>query len=536
MKLIDNLRAVARNFTRTKPVTSGSLRASSTNPDSVEQQNQWRRLGASSSRNLAGYQHINMVRQCVKSATVDPIARAHVRLVRAITVGAQELGIEVRCQDVEARKTLQDRVDTGWNHPANDLGASLGELMDGLTTTGSLALTLTTDADADGKGSMLTTIGYLDPESFADPGVLCDPGNARDPIAVLRGGFFASQGDIIAHPIIRNDDTVHVVFRDPASGRPLPLGATVEIPRRTTFGGPLRVVVGEPCMYLGINRVAPNQTLGISDLYTSLDLMGLLDELAFKSVERSVNLGAYSLHVKFPRGTDPKDVEARMNTIRADLESGMGRAVGTTDDVVITTIAAQLQAGEWATLEKMARTIALIGLGPWPAHMFSDGGATNVATAAEQGSPVANFLLDRQNAFSKFIIRIATYMLRRYPEARRLLDANPDAHLHISLPVIVAKDTTRESNVLQVETAVLIQAVENGLLKREAAQREARDLMNRYGMRITPEDVPDVATWEANRAAGIDLPITRVPPLPMSGAVPSEVTPSEGTPKAGAGA
>lgn len=500
---------------RSVPAVAGSLRASSTNPDNPAEANQWRKLGRASSRNLTGFQHADMVRQCVKSAQVDPLARAHVRLLRSIIVGAEELGIEVRCKDETARARLQELMDLGWNHPVNDLRSTLGELVDGLTTTGSLALCLSTDDKGEGgTGSMLTAIGYIDPESFVDPGVLADPGNPRDPIAVLRAAWLASgPASVIAHPIVRNDDTVHPMFRG-ADGGPMKPGTMLTIPRRDTFGGPLQVAVDEPVAYLGINKVAPSQTLGISDLYACLDLMGLLDELVFSAVERSINIGAYSLQVKFPKGTGAKEIEDRMATIRADLESGKGRAVGTTDDVTIQAVFAALQSGEWATLEKMARTTALIGLGPWPVHIFSDGGQTNVATAAEQGSPVANFLLDRQNVFRKFMVKVAMYMLRRYPEARRLLEANPDANLHLALPVIIAKDSTRESNVLAVETSTLVLAVENGLIEREAAQREFRDVANRYGLHFKPEDSPDADDFEEKRAAGIDLPVTKIPATP----------------------
>jgi hypothetical protein len=256
--------------------------------------------------------------------------------------------------------------------------------------------------------------------------------------------------------------------------------------------------------------------------------MGLLDELVVGAVERSINIGAYSLHVKFPKGTSNDEITTRMNAIRADLESGKGRAVGTTDDVTIQAVFAQLQAGEWATLEKVARVNALIGLGPWPIHIFSDGGSTNVATAAEQGSPVANFLLDRQNKFRKFFLRIALYMLRRYPEARRLIDANQDASLHLTLPVIVAKDTTRESNVWTVETNTLGLAVASGFVKRDAAAREWRMASDQYGLHFKPEDTPTDEEFKAEAAVGIQAPSFKPTPEPP----PTKL--NDGTPRSGA--
>jgi hypothetical protein len=428
-----------------------------------------------------------MVEECSHAAQVDGMARAHVRLVTAITVGAQEIDPEIECKDESARDRLDELLDTFWEDPVNDLATSLGEFMNGLTTTGSLCLTLHT-----GFGSRLTRIGYLDPASFASPGVLTDPANVRQPIAVLRGSW-TSSADVVAHPIVQTDGSVHEMFAGKKEG------AKVTIERSGDFGGNIAVHVGAPCIYLGINRVSPSQSVGISDLYPALDLMNLLDELVFGAVERSINLGAYSLHVKFPKGTPAQEIEARMNTIRGDLESGRGRAVGTTDDVSIDAVAAALQAGEWATLEKVARTNSLIALGPWPIHIFSEGAGTNVTVAAEQGSPVANFLLERQNSFRKFMVRLCMYALQQYPEARALIESN-EVEIRFPLPVIVAKNTTRESNVLSVEANILATAEDRGWIKLEAAQREFADAAKRYGFEIGTGDIPDPAEVEEKRA------------------------------------
>lgn len=481
--------------------------------DTPQNARYWRRLGASQpNRNLMEIDHKRMVEECASASQTDGMARSHVRLVTSITVGSQEIVPTYECKNEAARDRLNELLNRFWCDPSNDFECELSSLMSGLTTTGSLCLTAHT-----GAGSRLTRVGYVDPATFVTPGVLQDPSNVRRPIAVLRASW-TNANEVVAHPILGEDDTVFDVF----AGQPE--GAMVSIFRADQFGGPIDVRVGAPCWYLGVNRMAPNQSCGISDLYPALDLMRLQDELVFGAVERSINLGAYSLHVKFPRGTTADDISIRMNAIREDLESGKGRAVGTTDDVQITAIAAALQAGEWATLETVARTNALIALGPWPVHIFSEGAGTNVTAAAEQGSAVANFLLDRQNVFRKLWLRICRYAVRQYPEGEAMLAANPDAKIVFPFPLIVAKNTTRESNVLSVEANVLSMAEDRGWITTEAAQREFSDSAKRYGFDLTADDIPD----EDEIAEMRSIRTLSLPPLMPD--VPAE---GEGDPRGG---
>lgn len=517
-------------FGSNKPAVSGRISASSSNPDNPAERSSWRRFGAASARNLPAHDHRMMVEQCDRSAKVDGMSRAHMRLVRSITVGAQEVGPEVRCKDVAARDALQRFADLVWNLPGNDFACSLGDFMDGLCASGTVALTVRTDRDAAGVGSQLTSFGAIDPAVIVD--LVIDPGNAREPLAVLRQSFDTS-ATLAANPCIRSDGSVHPMFRG-ADGNPLPVGTSKVIPRNKQLGGDVQCVIAEPCMLVGVNRTGPTMTLGTSDLMPSLDLQGLIDDLVFGATERTVNFGAYSIVVKFPKGTSKADIDEKMKLIQADLESGRGRAVGVTEDISIEAVSAQLNAGEIATVEKFARTHALIALGPWGTYLFSDGGATNVATAAEQGSPVANFLLERQNILRRYVVRCMRYALEQIPEARRLLAANEDAHIHLSLPVIVAKDTTRESNVLMVETNVLTTAMDANLVKLEAAQREFRDGANRYGLHFKPEDSPteeEIAKKREEQANALQMPALSLPP---DGPTPPASKPTEGTPKAAA--
>lgn len=482
----------------------------------------FRRLGQGKSRNLAEVDHRRMVDESTKAAQLDGIAKAHVRLTVAITVGAQEVGPEVQCENQEARKRLQGLLDLVWNDPVNRMGSRLPDLMAGLTTTGSLALTVHTAPE-----SRITRIGYLDPAEFVAPGMYVDPGNCFDPICLLRTDPLRD-GAIVAHPVLRADSSLHPLMEQRVEGD------VVTLPALKTMAGPLKVVIGAPCRYLGINIVAPNQTLGISDLYASLDIMAMCDELVFKSADRSLNIGTYSTHVKFPEGTTAEQIATGMAAIRADVESGNGRAVGTTKNVEIGVISANLQSGEWSAMEKMTRTTALTGLGPWPVHMFSEGAATNVTTAAEQGSPVANFLLGRQNPFRQMLQELCLHMVRQFPEARGLLDANPDVRVHLPLPVIIAKDSTREANVLAVETNALTAARDAGFITTAAAQREWRDGATRYGMHFSLEDSPDPEDVDEERSQMLTLPPLQLDTKSDRESDPDQTT-SAGTP-AGAAA
>lgn len=462
-----------------KPVTVGRARAATTpnSADTPENDPYWRRLGGGAgNRDLSQIDHRRMVEMCAKSAKMDGICRSHVRLVRSITVGAVEGDAALECADETARAELDTKLRIFWRDPINGWAAALGQFMSGLTVTGSLALTVNT-----GAISRLTRVGYLDPATFDC--MVTEPENCRANVALIRGR--------VAHPVVREDGTIAMAFAG------LGLGAPVKL---QVGGHECDYVVGSRVFYVGINQETPDQTLGISDLFPSLDIVRLLDELVFQAVERSINLGAFSLHVKFPKGTPQADIESRMLTIRGDLESGAGRAIGTTDDVTIAAVAATLQAGEWATLESTARTTALIGLGPWPVHIFSEGAGTNVTAAAEQGSAIANILVERQNALRRLVCQIAMYALRQYPECAAALEANPDAKVVLPLPTIVAKNTTRESNVLMVEINALRQMEENGYLTLEAAQREALDCAKRYSFNVTAADVPDPKTVMERRA------------------------------------
>lgn len=485
--------------------------------DTPENAAYWRRIGSGSARmrNLAEIDHRRMVAESVRAAQRDPMAKAHLRLVTSITVGAMEAGPEVRGGTPESRKELQRHLDSVWNEARNEWPSRLPSLMTGLCSTGSLALTI-----HQGGGSARTLVGYLDPEEFVSPGIIVDPDNVFDRIALLREG-----DDVVpfAHPVLRPDGTKHSIF-----DRAVP-GDTVSLPRRRSKGGPIKAIVAADVVYAGCNFAAPNQTVGISDLFAAVDVMALTDELVFSGANRSINLGAYSLHVTFPRGTLKDAIDKAMAAIRADLESGQGRAIGTTEDIGIKAVFPSLQSGEWQTMEEMVRKSALIGLGPWPIHMFSDGGATNQAAAAEQGSPVANFLLTRQNEFRRAIEQVLMCALRGIPEARKILDSDPALCILLPLPVIVAKDTTRESNVLSVEMSAISHAREAGFVTTSAAQRLARDSFTRYGLPVREEDAPDADEVDAERSVTFALPPLRVA---SERELDPDQTRSQGTPQA----
>lgn len=471
-----------RPRSKTVPVVASARVAAALTPNSAdipENAHLWRRVGRAHDRNLQGYDHARMVEACTHAAKLNPLAKAHTRLVSSITVGANEIDPQVEgVEDDAKRKQIEDMVREFWHSPVNDFSAQLPDMMDSLTTTGSLILVAFTGRDAMGLGSGRTSIGQIDPADLIMPGVVCNPENAREPIAVLRRG--ANPEDCYAHPILRADDTVHEALR----------GATFTMTTRAAGVSSVTKTykVEAPCWYLGINRTSIGQTVGISDLYATTDMSGLHDALVFGSAERSVNFGAFAWHADFPEGTEASVVRDQVKELARDLEDGSGRLVGTSG-VTIQALAAALQATDYAAVEQMIRKMVAIGLGPWPLHMLSDGTTTNVATAAEQGSPVANFLLSRQNAFRRLLVRMVTYAVRQRTGGRKLLEET-GARIHIPLPVIVAKDTTRESNTLSTETAILSAGVSSDFITRDAAARNWRDQANRYGFHVKPEDTP----------------------------------------------
>jgi len=510
------------------------VRGSSSDPDNRDEAYQWRKIGAAKAKNLAAYDHLRMVQECTQSAVKDGFGKAHVRLVTAITVGAGEMFPSVRCEDEAAREKAQKLLLETWNDPVNTLSTALPEFMRGLCTTGSLCLTVHT-----GDTSKRTRVGYVDPASFVEPFVLTDPGNVREPIAVLRGNWNA-MSDMVAHPVLGIDGLCHQLMTGAAEGRgaPIAVGSKVTLPKGAgATDGQMTVTVGAPCFYLGVNRVAPNQTCGVSDLYASLDLIGQIENLIYGAAGRSLNLAAFSLHADFKEGTSQDKMNEILSGIKADVESGDGRVFGT-QGVEVKAIAAALQAGEWATLEKMLRVAVLIGLGPWPVHAFSEAGGTNVTAAAEQGAAITNVLLDRQNEFRRFLLSLCWYMLRQYPEFAAIEAANPDLAIELPLPVIVAKDTTRESNVLAAETNLLLAAVSGGLIELPAAQRNFREQANRYGLEVLPEDAPDAEEFQEKqqlsaRAFDLDMPEGE-PDDPRGGHREEEAKkPPEGTPRSG---
>lgn len=510
-----------------EPPATAVFGANDRSADKPENERYWRRLGVAPGRDIHEVDHKRMVRGAIRSAQQEGLGKAHVRLVTSITVGAMEVDPEVRCENKGAREAIQRLVDLVWKDPVNRLSTELPTLMSELTTTGGLCVTMHTSPE-----SSVTRFGLIDPEMFVAPGVLTDPENKLDRIAILRTGTMTT--DVVAHPIVREDGSVHQMFATRVEGDQV----TVRV---TMAGGisDMTVIVGAPCMYLGINRATTSQQLGISDLYAGLDMIAQYDELSYSSAHRSLNVGTYSLHVTLPKGAPKSLVEDVTTKVRSDIESGSGRAVVTTDDVKINAVSANLQSGEWSGMKQSLKGDVLTAIGPWPPHMFSEGGATNVTTAAEQGSPVANFLLTRQNEFRKLWISALWYALRKFPEARTLLESNPDVEIALPLPVIVAKDTTRESNVLAVETNSLIAARDAGIITTDAMQREWRDSATRYGMHFRPEDSPPAAEVDAKRENTLMLPPLRPDmgdgaPQSDRQADPDQTT-SAGTPQAAGG-
>jgi len=480
-------------FKRARAAFAVSAAVTPNSADIPENDRYWRRVGATS-RNLPQYEHTKACDDSVRAYQRDGFARRAVRMTTGFVVGAIETRPQIQCEDETLRESIEEQVEACWDDDRNDLSCRIRQWCDALTVAGELFIPVFPD-DASG----FVTFGYLDPSMMSD--VICNPANMQQRVAAISSD---AMNNTIIFPII-GADAVRFKWFDG-----LMRGDRVVLPKRGPGGTDLVGVVGPDVFYMAINDI-PGQSRGIGDLYPVLDLLDLNDRLGFSSAERAENMQAFSWGLEGSDTTSAEDLKAILKQLKRDVEAGTGRLVAY-KGAKLSAIAPQLQSAEWAGVAKMVRQAILVGLG-FPESWYADSAAATFAGEGASASPVLTALQERQSAFRTFIEGLLTYAAAQLPEAKRVREQDrKEWRVELPLPVIVGKDTMRESAVLVSDLNALATAEDQGYLSKEAAQRFAAEALTAYGFVVRDGDQPDPAEAERPRYTPLPFPTQQAAP------------------------
>lgn len=449
----------------------------------------YKRVGSSSrDKSLDGIEHVRMVQDSVRSYQRDAIARRWVRMKTDFVVGDCPVATSEHKDDA-TRERVQAALDEFQHDPMNDLPSRIPQYVRNLYATGGLCILL---AGPEVEGSTKTRIGRVDQEDIDC--AITDPDNADVRIGILRSSTGIMRERVV-HPVVGPDGELHEMFRN------LPVGQSATVHVGSGAGrSEIKAVVGQPCMYLGINDLS-GQHLGISDLFPALDALQDFDDVATGGVQRGIAAMGYA-HVRtVPSNTSQETIDKIAQDVSESVSRSAAATMVHTDDQTHSVLNPSLSSMDVKALAEVPLMVVHIASGI-PPHWLAQPGDTNLATASETSGPVVAMLAGDQSMICKFLEKLFRYALMRMPSIKMLANSDPMAlEFSLSLPVLKGKDEVRAATVFQQDLAALSQLRTDGVLTTEAFQREAARVANEYGFEVRGEDIPDAAEIDERRDA-----------------------------------
>ena len=387
----------------------------------------------------------------------NPLARRTVELLKDFVVGE---GIQFKAEDEGVRQVLEEF----WNDPVNNLDLTLESYVRELSVFGEQLWVAATNPI-----SGAVRIGYVDPahiEAIEYATLEMLPGRAvAVPIAVTLKPLTNAPAPSPAGAGTQDAVRLEVVHLD-------------EDPDSPTFGR----LTGQ-CFYWAINK-ARAASRGISDLFAAADWVDGYDQMLFALMNQMDALSRFIWDVRLEgmtaeqirdwlkeNGTPP-----RPNSIRAHNEKVSWQAV-----------APPVQAADRSEGVRLIKNFILGGMG-FPEHWFADGGATNRATALEQGEPTLKMLTCRQRFVRYMLTQVLRYVIDQRIAAGAL---SPEVNRAVKVitPELSVRDLQKAAAALQSTASGLLALQQASVVDDQTMAQVLAAVIAQLGVDVDPAEV-----------------------------------------------
>ena len=407
-----------------------------------------------STRDLAPPMQERMQQVSYYLYVTNPLAHRTVELLKDFVVGE---GIQFKAEDEGVRQVLEEF----WNDPVNNLDLNMESYVRELSMFGEQLWVV-----ASNPISGAVRIGYVDPAHIEAVEYAT--------LEMLAGRAVAVPIAVTLKPLATAPGQSH----DPQAATRLEVVHLDEDPDSPTFGR----LTGE-CFYWAINK-ARAASRGISDLFAAADWVDGYDQMLFALMNQMDALSRFIWDVRLEgmtaeqirdwlkeNGTPP-----RPNSIRAHNEKVSWQAV-----------APPVQAADRSEGVRLIKNFILGGMG-FPEHWFADGGATNRATALEQGEPTLKMLTCRQRFVRYMLVQVLRYVIDQRIAAGTL---SPEVNRAVKVitPELSVRDLQKAAAALQSTAAGLLVLQQASVVDERTMAQVAATVIAQLGVDLDPDEL-----------------------------------------------
>jgi hypothetical protein len=385
----------------------------------------------------------------------NPLAQWLVEVVVDFVWGE---GGNVTATDPKVREVVQGF----WQDPVNQLELRMDTFVRELGLQGELCLPVFVN-DVDGH----VRLGYVDPAEIDE--IQTDPNNILVPWTVVLKATAAGT----------RRRYLKVVRLDERRGSPGFGSLMPALPNETDLISG-RLYDGS-CLLFQVNKVS-NARRGRSDLLALIDWLDGYDDMLFSQMERAQLLDSFFWDAEV-QGATEEELQGFLQK-NAKIRRGMVRAHN--EKVKWSAIAPDLKAADKDTLARMLRG-HLLGSRSLPEHYYGLGGDVNLATAKEMGLPTQKRMTRRQKVVRFMLQDVARFAVHQAIRHGRLAK-DVDQTLAVTLPEISMRDTTAITTALTSLTVALVQAEQQGWIRKETATKLFALVSSQLGLEIKAEE------------------------------------------------
>lgn len=366
-------------------------------------------------------------------------------------------------QVTAAAPQVREVVQVFWEDPVNQLELRMDTFVRELGLQGELCLPVFVN-DMDGH----VRLGYVDPAEIDE--IQTDPNNILIPWTVVLKATGAGE----------RKRFLKVVRLDERRGSPGFGSLMPALPNETDLISG-RLYDGS-CLLFQVNKVS-NARRGRSDLLALIDWLDGYDALLFDYMERAGLLGSFIWDAEV-QGATEEELQAFLQK-NAKIRKGMIRAHN--EKVKWQAIAPDIKSYETDEMARMLRG-HMLGSKSIPEHYYSQaGGDAPLATAQAMELPTIKRMTRRQRVVRFMLQDLARFAVHQAIGHGRL-PKDVDQTLAVTLPEISMRDTTAITTALTSLTVALVQAEQQGWLRRETAAKLFALVGGQLGLEIKAEE------------------------------------------------
>lgn len=430
-----------------------------------DDEDQWRKLTGSSSRDLAPLTQARMQELALYLWESNLLANRIVELPLAYILAD---GVRLAAED----ESVQAVIDRFWSDPINAMDLKLTKKARELALFGEQCWPAFVNP-VNGH----VRLGYLDPALIET--VVTDPDNGEQPIGIVTAKN--KKGIARRYRVIVN-------------------GAEEELFTRRTQAIRETFADGD-AFYFCVNDLS-NGRRGRSDLLSQIDWLDAYDQFLFGEIDRASFMRSFLWDVKLA-GATPDEVEQRARKISTP-RPGSVRVHNDAEEW--TAVTPDLKAQDSSENARLFRN-HIMGGATLPEHWYGGGGDVNRSTAGEMAGPTFKMFSMRQTYLGYILVTLGQYVIRQWELANdgREPDLNdPIYKLTAQFPEMVATDASKYAAALGQVTMAVAQAIDRGLMTRERGLQVIEKITAQLGVEFDVAEELASALKEAAQAAEAD--------------------------------